>query len=364
MDNLEFDFEDALTPPAQSALMTSSEFENGPKIDPISIIITYSGEQWEEFIEEWVHSLTSDYLRVMRPTGPGDKGLDIVGFVDSDELLGVWDNYQCKHYGKTLGFSDIAGEIGKILWYSFSGVYAAPRACKFVAPRGPSTRLALLMANAKNLRAKIVEDWNKSVATKITKAKKIDLTGEFIGYVEEFDFGIFSVTEPRAIIEAHRITPYHIGRFGGGLPPRPATKHPPESIAEQEHTYTKKLFDAYSEYTETDIQDEKSLSGHKDLKQHFSRSREAFYHAESLRLFVRDKTEPGTFASFQDEVFEGVVDTCDRLHSDGYARVTSVTDRAQSLSLDAHPLNKSAFAKDRKGICHQLANDGKLTWKK
>ena len=364
MDNLEFDFEDALKPIAVGGLTTASEFENGPRIDPIRVIITYNDDEWETFIDEWVHSLKNKYLRVIRPTGPGDKGLDVVGFSDSSELAGVWDNYQCKHYASALSFSNVAGEIGKILWYSHSGVYSAPRSCAFIAPRGPSTSLALLMSNAENLRNKVIEDWEKSIAPKITKSQTIQLTGNFREYVQNFDFEIFSVAEPRSIIEAHKKTQYHAVRFGGGLPRRPESELPPEQISEHEHTYTKKLFDAYGEHINATIQDEKSLSEHRELKMHFSRSREAFYHAESLRLFVRDKTEPGMFASFQDEIFEGVIDTCDRTHPDGYARVTSVTDVAQNLALDAHPLNKSAFTKDRKGICHQLANDGKLTWKK
>jgi len=81
-------------------------------------------------------------------------------------------------------------------------------------------------------------------------------------------------------------------------------------------------------------------------------------------VFVRDKTEPGTFESLQDDIHDGVVDTHDKSHPDGYARVVAVTDMAQTLALDAHPLNRAARPADRRGVCHQLANDGRLTWKK
>jgi hypothetical protein len=45
------------------------------------------------------------------------------------------------------------------------------------------------------------------------------------------------------------------------------------------------------------------------LEGHFKRQREAFYHAESLRVFVRDKTEPVTFESLREQIYKGVVDT-------------------------------------------------------
>jgi len=78
---------------------------------------------------------------------------------------------------------------------------------------------------------------------------------------------------------------------------------------------------------------------------------------------VRDITEPGTFESLQKQIHDGVMDTHDRPHRDGYERVMAVTDQAQSLSLDAHPLNKIALPTTRRGVCHQLASAGELIWK-
>ena len=49
-------------------------------------------------------------------------------------------------------------------------------------------------------------------------------------------------------------------------------------------------------------------------------------------------------------------------HVDGYARVLAATRTAQSLALTAHALGNTATVPDRRGICHQLANDGKVRW--
>jgi hypothetical protein len=92
------------------------------------------------------------------------------------------------------------------------------------------------------------------------------------------------------------------------------------------------------------------------------RQREAFYQAEALRVFVRDKVEPGTFERLQDEIYAGVIDTNDEDHDDGYKRVVAVTKAAQDITMTANPIAPIAQTQDRRGICHQLANDDKLTW--
>lgn len=357
-------FKSAINELSGSHLVTAQEFDNGPKVDPLKLIKTYDSYEWELFIDEWVHSLKTKYVDVKILEGGSDKGIDVAGCADSDLLAGVWDNYQCKHYGRPLSFSVAAPEIGKILWYSFCEIYKAPRAYKFVAPMGASTSLSLLLANAGQLKEKVISDWDKSVGNKITATRNIPLEGNFETYVRGFDFKIFSAPQSRTIIEQHKSTQYYSGRFGGGLPSRPLVESPPDEIGKYETSYTKKLFDAYADHTGEAIQSLSDLSKLTKLKEHFGRSREAFYHAESFRVFVREKTEPGTFESFQEEIYEGVVDTHESNHGDGYGRVVAVTERAQSLALDAHPLNKSAFQKDRRGVCQQLANDGRLTWKK
>jgi hypothetical protein len=128
--------------------------------------------------------------------------------------------------------------------------------------------------------------------------------------------------------------------------------------------YVTHLLDAYAEHKSEASATLDDLKKWETLRDHFKRSREAFYHAESLRVFVRDKVEPGTFESLQEEVYLGVADTYSGEYADGYARVVSVTNTAQGLALDAHPLAASTFPSDRRGVCHQLANEDRLIWKK
>src|SRR5262249_54555432 len=125
---------------------TSSEHvQTGVPIPKAARVRTFSPAEWEEFIEEWATSLASIYKKVRRFGGAGDLGVDIAGFASDAGFKGVWDNYQCKHYGHPLRPSDVWIEIGKIIYYSHRGEYVAPRKYYFVCSQGIGTSLEQLL---------------------------------------------------------------------------------------------------------------------------------------------------------------------------------------------------------------------------
>lgn len=358
------DFAEVAPPPPSPTMLTASQVQSGPPIEPLVRIVTYEPGQWESFIDEWVSSLKNKYHKVLRYTGANDRGIDVAGFEDSNYLQGVWDNFQCKHYRDAITPGTAWPEIGKMLWYSFNGEFAPPRAYYFVAPRGTGTTLTQYLTNSPTLKSALIEAWPKSVADKITTMQLVKLEGKFAEYVDAFDYSIFQPMPPREVIEQHRATPYFIARFGGGLPPRPIVGAPPPDLEDHESVYVARLLEAYADHAKVQVPDLSALKAWKALEDHFKRQRECFYHAESLRVFVRDKVEPGTFEGLQDEIYHGVADTADGNHPDGFERVKAVTQAAQDVQLDAHPLGASALVKDKRGICHQLANEDRLKWKK
>ena len=358
------DFKEVAPPPPSAVMLTASQVQSGPPIEPLLRIVTYEPGQWESFIDEWVSSLKAKYLKVLRYTGANDHGIDVAGFEDKHYLQGIWDNYQCKHYRDAITPGTAWPEIGKMLWYSFNGKFTPPRAYYFVAPRGTGTTLTQYLTNTAALKSALIEAWPKSVADKIISTQTVELEGEFAEYVDTFDYSIFQPMSPREVIEQHRGTPYFVGRFGGGLPPRPVVGVPPNDLADHESIYVARLLEAYADHAKAEVPDLSALKAWKPLENHFKRQRECFYHAESLRVFVRDKVEPGTFEGLQDEIFHGVADTAESDHADGFECVKAVTQAAQDLQLDAHPLGASTFVKDKRGICHQLANEDRLRWKK
>lgn len=358
-------FKDIAAPVTTTAPLSADQAVAGPRIPPQQQILLYSPEQWEAFIEEWAHyCLKKNYIKVQRASGAGDKGVDVAAFADANLLGGVWDNYQCKHYDHALYPSDAWPEIGKILWYSLSGAYKAPRRHYFVAPRGVGTTLAGYLGDAVKLKKLLIENWDKSCRTKITDTQEIALEGDFLKYVETFDFSIFQAKTGLEIIEDHRKCPVHIARFGGGLPVRPVPGSPPDEIAPRESNYVAQLLRAYAEHAKKPVPDFVTLRSLSKLHEHFGRQRIAFYHAESLRVFARDTVPEGTFESLQDEIHAGVVDVCEASHPDGYERVCAVTREARNLPITSNPLIARAKVQDREGICHQLANEDRLKWTK
>ncbi len=355
-------WEDIEEPPNPTAVVTAALVTHGPLIPPQQLLLIYSADQWEGFVQEWLHyCLKNAYKQVQRFTGAGDMGIDVAAFVDDKRLEGVWDNYQCKHYDRALMPGDIWSEFGKIIWYSFTKQYVPPRRYYFVAPRGTGPKLTHLLANATKLREELIANWEKNVKDKITSTQEVPLDTALLAYVNGFDFSIFGAKTSLQLVEDHRTTPVHAARFGGGLPQRPASTTPPAAVAPAESRYVTQLLGAYAEHTGKPVSDPSAIAA-PALKGHFHRQREAFYQAESLRVFARDTVPHGTFESLQQDIFDGVIDTHDATHPDGYQKVCAVTKTARELQITANALISCTQPKDRDGICHQLVNEERLRW--
>jgi len=359
----DFTLEELLSP-AETQTASSNTIAVGPLILPQHRVLIYSADEWELFIHEWVHYKKREYQKVVRMAGAGDKGVDVAGLTDDKGLFGVWDNYQCKHYDNPLTPGVALPEIAKILWYSFCKVYVSPRKYYFIAPKDCGTTLEFQLNEPDKLRQELIDRWAKNCSAKITSKAEINLDGDFRKYVESFNFSIFKSKTVLEIIDEHRNTPYHSARFGGGLPSRPASEKPPETLAEKESRYIGQLYESYGDHKKSDVASRNCLAKWPDLQSHYDRQREAFYEAEALRNFARDNVPPGTFESLQEDVLDGVIEVESSGHADGYARMNQVLTAAAQTDPRANGLISVIRTKDKKGICHQLANVDKLRWKK
>ena len=345
-------------------VLAAQEVAIGIPIPAVRRVELFSPEDWELFIEEWAHSLGDTYLEIKRYGGPGDKGCDVICFTDEKREFGVWDNYQGKHYDHSLTPSDIWVELGKLIYYSFKEEYVPPRKYYFIAPHGIGIKLNKLFSKPKQLKADLATNWQTHCELGITSTVAIPLEGKLKDYVDNFDFTIFSSKSVADLIEGHSKTPFYTTRFGGGLPARPAADKPPVEIGSIESRYVQQLFDAYADHLKIPIDSPIALVSLPDIENHFLRSRERFYHAESLRNFARDTVPPGTFEDLQGEVYDGVIDVCESSHGDALSRVNATVIKAGELSITSNALVSRMKIKDKQGICHQLANEDRLTWVK
>lgn len=351
-----------LAPKTPTVSYTADHISSGIPVPKTRRIELFSSGDWEEFTEEWASSLKPAYYHVARIAGPKDKGLDVVGFISDHTFGGGWDNYQCKHYDDPLKPSDIWVEIGKIVFYSYSGEYPPPRKHYFVCPKGIGTTLARLIANPIKLKSEASKNWPKYCEDGISSSFSTPLQGDLETYFDGFDFSIFSSKTVVELIEGHSKTPFHSVRFGGGLPVRTVSERPPEEISSSESRYIQQIFEAYTDHLGETITDVSSLNNKLNFQRDFLRQRERFYHAESLRNFARDTVPEGTFEVLQEEVFQGVVDVCESDHKDGLDRMRSTLAQSAQLSVMSSPLSGVTRIQDKQGICHQLSNVDRLIW--
>lgn len=345
-----------------SAPTYSDVVNNGPKLLPQKIIQTYESGEWEIFTEECAYTLKTEYIDVKRFGGSGDQGIDIAAFKTAEGFNGAWDSYQCKHYDRTLQPADALKELGKLCYYTFKKEYTIPDSYFFVAPRGVGTTLAkLLRGKQASLNQMLIDKWSKYCEKEIS-SEPIPLDDKLLKFIQEFDFSIVKDITVLRLIEIHSKSPTHRTRFGGGLPLRPISETPPDEIAVAEQIYIRKLLSAYAEYLGAESCNSSDVNSNAKLKSHLEKARIQFYCAESLNKFSRDYLEVGEFERLQENIYAGIENIILSEHKNGLERVMAVVQEAFKLQIDSHPLKDRIEVLDRGGICHQLANDNKLSW--
>lgn len=351
--------------PKSIGLLSNSDVILGTSIPAIDRLKIVSDNEFEDIIREWISGYCkSNYKKVRKPAGAGDKGRDVIAYIDIDEK--EWDNYQCKHYDHPLHPGDIWLEIGKLCYYTFENHYNLPLKYYFVSPQGVGNTLGDLLDNPNSLKSRLFEEWDTKCRDKITSKLSIELTKELKLYIEDLDFSIFTSLDPQELIEQHKQTNYYSARFGGGLQRRE------KPIIEKMHNdemilpYVEQLFDAYSDYSKTEIKTLEELKKYNDLQNHFNMQRESFHWAEALNQFSRDHLPLGNncFEDLKEEIFYGVFNISNLKHNDGYENVIKTTQEAVKLNLNSNALIEKAQIQDKIGICHHLSNENKLKWVK
>lgn len=326
----------------------------GAPVTPQQRIYFYSSDEWELFVREWATGLQPNYLQIKLLAGPSDRGVDIAAFKSASGFDGAWDCFQAKHYADPLKLSDALPEMLKIFRHVGLGHYVLPDRYLFLAPKGCGAALNRLLSKPSDLKVAFLGSEVLAAEPAVSRASIRTLA-------EGVDFSMFQSVEILDALEVHRATPYHVGRFGGPLAPRPLASPPPEEISQAETRYVAQLVEVYAESAIPDLE-VAELSSHPMIGNHFMRQRIAFYRAESLRLYARDSVPQGTFELLQDDVHAGVIEIVERAFASGMDRLSEVLTTSAGLDLSAHTLVTVSTIDDRKGICHQLANDDRLTW--
>jgi hypothetical protein len=321
-------------------------------------LAAFSDEDFELVVRHWLHEgARGKYQRLVRYGGPNDKGRDVVGRL-TDALTGPWDNFQCKRYQEKLTPTALWAELGKLVYWVAIGAYSLPRNYTFVAPLGAGNKARELLEDHEKLRAGLAENWSTYCSALCPFEDIKDALANFI-------FPKLDVATAEDIVDGLKGTAVYPVFFGGGLtkarPPLPA---PPAEIADHEVPYITRLVEAYDEHCPRGVADAAAATAHPVYGGHLSDSRRDFYCAESLREFSKDVlVEPDDYDSLKQQIHDGIKPTVAKAYPDGYERVLCACEHATHVQLDDHPLAGDVQPADRIGMCHQLANDGRVSWR-
>ena len=142
----------------------------------------------------------------------------------------------------------------------------------------------------------------------------------------------------------------------------------PDEPEDYEMPYVSELYRAYGEKTGNTYIRPEDLEDEPALKRDFDRQRTSYYQAETIRREMRDTLkvdEESNFSDFKDEVYDGVIDTCDAEYDNGYERMKAVIQHATTVPLSSNTEDRMlrwVGPGEKKGACHMLVNDEKLYW--
>lgn len=357
-----------LQPPPPLPLLTPQQILLGPPVHPLDRVSLYNDTDFERFIQEWAYyylqEKSGQYVRVVRLGGSGDLGRDVIGYLVDPPQPAQFDVYQCKHYADKLTPGDMWLELGKLCYFTYSGLMMMPRFYYVVAPRDIGPGFQALLDKPDSIRKQLLDHWDDKCARKINLPSGVPMQQGLCDHILAFDFSVVRHKPILEIINNLRLTPCYAPRFGGGLQlPPPPDVPPPSTPAPHETRYVEQLVAAYRDEKKDHQLNIGTLPAHPELDKHFKRSRERFYCAETLQRFARDALIGGPgFSDIQDQVFDAVVDVAEAEHRSGYKRVLDVTSQAKSTQITNHPLREYLKPRSLMGICHQLANDDRLRW--
>lgn len=348
------------TPPTLTVL-PPPELRLPPTPTPKQQVSFYDPDEFEEFVKEWVPALESGYILVERHGGTGDHGIDVAGYLSDRKLEGAWHNYQCKRYNSALTWSTAAHEMRKMFVAAAARHFAVPERYVFVAPR-IARSLQRDLAKPTDAGARFLAELDTTTDKLVT-----DLSSGQLKTVKELvtrtSFSMFACVDLDEMLDLHRTTRHWADRFPRTpLDKGPQVISPPEQHSPIETRYVQQLLDVYRERFPSRIGTLAQVAEVASADAHLKRQREAFYVAESLRVFARDSTRPGYFEKLMEDVYDIVVEVAERKYPDGWERHAAVMEAAGSVVVTPTILTAFVQPNTRKGVCHHLANDDRLTW--
>lgn len=320
----------------------------GSIMQATNIVGAYNGEEFEQFILEWLkycrNKLTAD-TSLSRVGGTGDDGIDIF-----ENTKGEISYYQCKRYNNALTLPQFTDIIIKVLWHSFTSEIVKPNNLYIIAFKGVNGKVAPLLGVDKEqeLKQHLIKDAKNALnRLKIQKDSK-----EFIQYLNKIsDYGFIQKIDLDEIVKEYCTSAYGVFRFVSSSPSKI-----------QRQLIQKKDYEEEAFYKQIE-----SITPH-NKKRVLLSAKEQYYSA--LCLEETDKYLYGNndeFSKLEKEVSSNISTVTNKHFEDLFERYNAIIDRAMMTTANNVSLDYSLHivcADDKAGICHKFVNEDKLSWEK
>lgn len=156
----------------------------------------------------------------------------------------------------------------------------------------------------------------------------------------------------------------HIGSIGISIP---RELEPPKDIAPEEEIYVRELLAAYADAEKAGKLTQADLDAlPARYKRNFSDQRINYYSAIRIDRFVRESIADGEteVKKWKDGTLDYIKDTLWDDYDNGYRRLVAVMKKVVDSDTTSviSSFDSLVSAKERKGVCHLLVNDGKIKW--
>lgn len=311
-----------------------------------NIVSSYPGEEFEQFILEWLKYCCKkiDKGSVLgRVGGTGDYGIDIYE-KNRDKV----SYYQCKRYSRQLTEPQTREIIVKILWHSFKSRIEKPDELVIIAFKGFNQKTLVLLGDKDKLKDSVINNINESLKDLNIK----DDTTDFVEYIKNLDsFDFIRSIDIDSIVKEYCLSEYCQFRFLSGSKIEVKRVVLPKGDYSQEK-FCKELMNIVTS------KKERALLTAKD--QYYS----ALCLEETDRYLYGSDEE---FLKFKEEVSSVIEPARQRNYNSMHERHLAIIDSAMStipsnvaLDYDLHIVTN----KDKAGVCHIMVNEGNLSWEK
>ncbi len=147
--------------------------------------------------------------------------------------------------------------------------------------------------------------------------------------------------------------------------PLPDKLTPPEKLESEETTYIISLLKAFADKQKVESYTIETLPV--KYQNELQRHRQDYFNAEAVHRKVREiySDNDNQFEILKNETYDGVIDTALMTYSDGYEKLLKVLAQAVQLNHGKSllwQLPEWLSSSEKKGICHILVNDKRITW--